>query len=324
MGNEYISLAYDSERNMVNAEQAVKCNSYFCIECNDSLILKKSDKRLKRPHFAHKALSSSCTNESILHTAFKQILYEKILKHLSNKSPLPIKWACQMCTEIHQGNLLKKATRVEMEFDLRVCKPDIALLDDNQKIVAVIEVVVTHAMEDSTSLYYKDNNIPVITFYLEKYDDLKQLAEDFLYPIELERACLTPKCSRCGERFKIKLYKIINHMCIKCSSPMKSIYATIEQSKFYGPENFTNDEKKIGEMAGVFYGEKYSHFSGEKYLANACTKCNELVGAGTVLDLAYAQAKINPHQIILKEYVCECSKRKNKTGKNINLNSRVC
>jgi hypothetical protein len=58
--------------------------------------------------------------------------------------PLTISWHCNFCGENHSGNLLKKIKAVNVEQNLIVCQPDIALIDNSEKVFAVIEIVVTH------------------------------------------------------------------------------------------------------------------------------------------------------------------------------------
>lgn len=62
--------AYDENQKLIKAKDAEKGNNFFCPECKGKMILRKSGKEgkgSKRPHFAHKHLTTNCTAEGVLH-----------------------------------------------------------------------------------------------------------------------------------------------------------------------------------------------------------------------------------------------------------------
>jgi len=105
------SVAKCSDKELINAKDAIKGNDYFCPVCNSSLILRKSGntgRNSKRPHFAHKSLTQDCTPETALHYTFKTLTFKIISDLLKEKDALNFQWGCKFCTEIHKGDLLKK------------------------------------------------------------------------------------------------------------------------------------------------------------------------------------------------------------------------
>ena len=94
----------------------------------------------RRNHFAHKGNSENHCSESFLHKLFKDRCAELLRDKISKNENQYFEWECEKCYEHHSGNLLRKAVSVVTEYDLGVCKPDIALLDNNGKVVIVIEV----------------------------------------------------------------------------------------------------------------------------------------------------------------------------------------
>ncbi|MEN8446488.1 MAG: competence protein CoiA family protein, partial [Cyanobacteria bacterium J06555_13] len=189
------SIAKTESGKLIKAAEAEKGPLYFCPHCNTTLVLKKGQK--KRPHFAHKSLSPNCKPETALHYGFKTLLAEKIRGHLDRNQALDIAWDCKACGSRHSGNLLRKAVAVELEHDLKVCRPDIALLDDRGKVIAAIEVIVTHSPEQSTLDYFRSNNIALVCFELKSDEDVSRLERSTLKPDNVE-VCRNPKCNQCG------------------------------------------------------------------------------------------------------------------------------
>ena len=68
-------------------------------------------------HFAHYR-EADCQPETVAHLTAKLLLSDRIRSAISQHRPLPIVWQCQKCPGIHTGNLVRKATRVEIEFTL--------------------------------------------------------------------------------------------------------------------------------------------------------------------------------------------------------------
>ena len=147
---------------LIKAPDATKGERFLCVVCSGEMILRKSIRQLRRPHFAHKHLTQNCTPESALHFVFKTLLFNTISDNLGKKLPLDVEWDCVFCNEKHGGNLLKKVAAAKLEYDMTVCKPDIALLNSSDKPVVAMEIVVTHSPEDSSKQFYDNNNIILV------------------------------------------------------------------------------------------------------------------------------------------------------------------
>lgn len=269
------SIATTSTGQLISADDAEKGNDYTCPLCKNSFILRKG--KQKRPHFAHKNLSPDCTPETALHYSFKNLLAKKIQKHIVNEKPLKIKWQCGKCHESHSGNLLKKAVQVKVEHDLGSCKPDIALLDDNGKTVAVIEVIVTHAPERQALDFYKQNRIAVVSYYLKSDEDVSRLDSYILKPDTVD-LCTNPICKKCRSLMFKKRLLVIDDNCWKCSAPMK--VAAIDKNEAYlGWGSFTEEDIPLAAKHGCYLKYHYSKTAGERYIANTCSKCSAFIGS---------------------------------------------
>lgn len=168
----------DKNGNLVRASLAIKGEEYFCPGCKDNFILKNSGKTGKgsrRPHFAHKNLEGNCSHESYLHNTFKMKTLEILKEHISRNIPFTITWECRYCSQIHPLNLTGGIFNVFAEYDMKERRPDIALLDQNNNVVAVIEIVYKHAPENNAIKFYKDNDIILIQTILKSDNDLEDI-----------------------------------------------------------------------------------------------------------------------------------------------------
>lgn len=172
------TIAKDENGDPIHINNAIKGLKYFCPGCNDEFVLRKSDKTGKGsrcPHFAHKNLTPNCTPEGYLHSSFKILLLDKIKVSLENKLPIAISWDCIYCRKEHHANLLDGVCSVDKEFHMKICRPDIALLNEKGNASIVIEIIVSHAPEDNALSFYRTNSIPLINITLNPLDPVKEL-----------------------------------------------------------------------------------------------------------------------------------------------------
>jgi hypothetical protein len=271
------STALNLEGQIITTKDAVKGANYSCTICNGEMIFKKGDKEIRRPHFAHKVLSPNCNPETALHNSFVNLLYLKIKNLLEINQPLIIEWKCEFCGDIHQRNLLSKSRGVEKEFSFGPTRLDISLLNDEDKPIIALEVVVTHKPEDETVQYYEQSNITLIEFHLKSDEDIYSINKPILYPTKVNR-CLNPKCRTCG-RYQYKKYLyIFNTRCWKCKSPIKVALTAYNIMMIDGPENFNNEELDLARSHRVIIKKHYSKTDNSEYLANSCNYCGSFEG----------------------------------------------
>ena len=196
-------IALDENNLIINANDAHKGKKYICPSCKNDLILKKSGKTSigsRRPHFAHKSLTVNCSPESVLHYSFKKMLLEVIQYNVLNKIPMNILIECNKCHNKLFMNILGNCLNVKDEYDMKICRPDIALIEENENVYAVFEIVVTHKPEDNIVNYYQKNNILLFQIKLETEKDLENINETLNKKIEIKtrpdyfNACINPNC----------------------------------------------------------------------------------------------------------------------------------
>jgi ssDNA-binding Zn-finger/Zn-ribbon topoisomerase 1 len=272
--NILYSIARTPAGELIKAVNAKKAVSYVCPACSQSLILRKGTH--KRPHFSHKFLSPNCTPETALHHGFKTLLFSRIEEHIFRNLPLEMQWDCPNCGGEHRGNLLKKAVSVRLEYNLGLCKPDIALLDSCNRTVAVIEIIVTHAPEQKALDYYEANRIAVVSYELESDEDIKRLDAPILKPDNVT-VCSNPKCSKCNNHLSKKYILIIDANCWNCRSPMK-VAALRGDMEYIDQGDFSSSDIQIASQYGVLMKSHYSRTAERKYVASTCRKCGAFCG----------------------------------------------
>lgn len=172
-------VGLDGNDNYIFVSSAIKGIKYRCPECKHDLILKINSGKpnSKTTHFAHKILNPNCTPEGILHRIFKEILFKIILKKIGNNEKFDMKWMCEYTKgfKYHKGNLLNGVSAAKKEKNIDKFRPDISLYNKDGNPISVIEVMVTHFPTKESKDYYHNNNINLISFYMEDYEPLEEL-----------------------------------------------------------------------------------------------------------------------------------------------------
>jgi hypothetical protein len=277
MVNEILyATAIDKDGNLIHIDDAVKGIDYYCPECKKEFILHKSGKTgqgSKRPHFKHNELSPNCKPETVLHSSFKKMLINLLEKYKSENSQLILNWICYACHDKNSGNILEKVTSIKEEYTLEKCRPDIALLDDEKNVNAVVEVVVTHSPEESVLHYYSDNNIVLIQINLSSEEDLKRIEEKIKNP-DIVDFCLSPSCSNTN-KYKIdrRIHRRIEQ-CGRCMRPIERF--DIDIHSVFGKQkslNFTEEEIDLVKSKRNNIKTKTNKTTKEKYPVSDCINC---------------------------------------------------
>jgi hypothetical protein len=176
-------FAQENNGKIIHIKNALSGVDYYCPECKEKFILKKGD--IRQHHFAHNNSSSSCTGtgEGYLHKTFKKMLLNKIIEYIKEKKPLEIIWNCYICKQNHNFNILNGIYDAKDEYSMEICRPDIALINENGKVPIVIEIIDTHEPEKSVIEYYMKENIILILIKLDSIDDLENIENKIKYPL---------------------------------------------------------------------------------------------------------------------------------------------
>lgn len=256
-------------------ESGLKANC-VCPCCNKILLAKKGNKVVH--HFAHYE-KVSCNPETVLHFIAKHFLYQKIQSHLARSLPLNVSWVCKFCKKKHEANLLRRATKACLEHDLGDCRPDIALLAEGDKPVAVIEIVVTHKPEESAVAFYQKNKIALVECDVLQGTDLELFQSSEVLNASRVDRCTSPRCKKCGNPFSDSgvLY-LVHTPCRRCKKSMKVAFIRPSNYDFQGPKDFSEREVSLAQQHGVLLEKKFSQTLNKTYFANTCPHCKSWIG----------------------------------------------
>lgn len=300
-----LPYAYDCNKQLVHIDDAKKGEKYTCPNCGAELLLKISripegQKYHRRNHYAHKGNSDNHCSESFLHKLCKEKCAEFIRQKLSGNEGISFEWHCGKCEEEHSGNLLKKAVRVETEYDLGICQPDIALFDKDGKVVIVVEIVVTHKPEPEVMQYYDENKIACLQIQVDDFPDCDRIEEKLSHPDKMN-ICPNPRCKKCGRVMHHVQMVTIASNCWKCGREMKiAMLFTKNGQHVFSAADFNDEDIKIANSLGANIKQCYSKTVNESYLANVCKHCNAFVGEFYMHEYYY-----EPHEME-SEYYLRC------------------
>ena len=299
-----LTYAYDCNNQLVHIDDAKKGKKYTCPNCGAELLLKISripegQKYHRRNHYAHKGNSDNHCSESFLHKLFKEKCAEFIRQKLSDNEGLNFEWHCEQCEEEHIGNLLKKAVRVETEYDLGICQPDIALFDKDGKVVIVVEIVVTHKPEPEVMQYYDKKKIACLQIQVEDFPDCDRIEEKLSHPDKMN-ICPNPRCKKCGSVMNHVQMVTVSSNCWMCRQKMTIAMLATKNGEIFSPADFSKEDIEIATTLGANIKPSYSKTVNESYLANVCKHCNAFVGDHYIHNYYYL-----PHENKSEEY-CKC------------------
>jgi hypothetical protein len=273
------TMATDENGDLIHIDDAIKGSRYYCPLCKGEFILRKSGKTgkgSKRPHFAHNELTPNCTPEGVLHYSFRKLLLSILIKHQSEDKTLAINWRCSICNGKYTGNILAKVASIKEEYNLVECRPDIALLDEDEGVVAVVEIVVTHKPEESVLQYYKMNHIVLIQIDVSSEDDLKRVEEKAKNPSTVE-LCLNSKCTNYGNIKTRRDLLIGTKMCNACFGLIN--VCTVRTSHVFGilhSTDFSENEIELAKAKGVRFEMRVNDATNEDYPQIICWNCKKI------------------------------------------------
>lgn len=258
-----------------NVERGLSCGC-ICPECKTQLV---ANKGVKKTHYFSHYRKSDCNGESLLHYLAKIVFAKRIESAIEEKLEIPIEWECQRCESLssHKGNLVKVAKRVELEVSVGTCRPDIVLYAGDGRVLAFIEIVVSHFPEEYVFQYCKKNNISLLVIKIETIENVLALESCKNLALAECSECLTRKCSKCKEPLKQRRLHVIDIKCWKCQRPMMMALVATRLNIIH-TEEFNEYDLSVARKFDVLIIEQFSKTEGGRYLANTCRSCGAFLG----------------------------------------------
>lgn len=270
------TTAIDKNGNLIHIDHAQKGVSYYCPLCKNEFILRRSGKNgkgSKRPHFAHNEITPNCSPEGVLHYVFKKMLITLLERNKAANIPFILNWNCDACFNRNSGNLLEKVTYIKEEYSLGASRPDIALIDIEGNVIAVIEIVVTHKPEDSILQYYIEKKIVLIQITLSSEEDLNKVEEKIAHP-DVVDFCLNPRCQNSDHHKIIRKMQFHPDRCGICLNQIEKYFIKVE-SVFGKKESmdFTENEINLVKSKRQNIEIKTNQTTKEIYPVFICLNC---------------------------------------------------
>lgn len=305
------TVAKNSSGELVSAVSSEKGETYFCPVCGFEMLLRRSGrtgKGSRRPHFAHRSLTPNCTPETALHYLFKSNLAAVLRERLARLEPFDFSWQCEHCGKRHNGNLLRTATSIETEHDLRTCRPDIALLDEKGKVTVAIEVVVTHKPTAEAIRYYELNRIALVQIDLGSESDLEDAERVAMAPTKVS-VCRNPPCEHCGRPAREAQMVIFKGACWACGERMSVAVIELQgvpYKRLLHPAKFSQADIDVAAKHGADIHAFHQRTYKNKIVACRCPRCEKWMTRDQLMNCWYSRMdKDQPTLPIYLGYRCD-------------------
>jgi len=272
-----IRMAVDDQGKLTRIDDATRENKYFCPACKMPLIVRKGD--IKIHHFAHKSCNF-CSQETVIHKTAKLLLQKLVSDWKNEIAPPPkVNRKCQICHATIQQPLPDKVQSAVLEVTLSDGSIiDVALMG-SEKVLAGIEVKVTHEVNSE-----KAESLPIPFIEIDGYSFVENpneinVLQDKFNPITCE------SCKDKFRRFKLNAIEVSKQTnidlpteyyrfgisnCWKCNKTIL-VFTWPDHTLFS-----TKGSDKKPRPATIQW--KYSKMAGSSYWANCCPYCNSIQG----------------------------------------------
>ena len=266
-----------------------------CVGCGGALTLRAGSNR--RPHFAHRSSDPCAGGESALHRVTIQVIADALQEAAQHGRAYPVVLACFDCDASRPGDLAK-TTAMMVERDRVVSngiRPDLLIRDGNGEPRVVIEVVVTHAPEETALAEFTSLGLTAIVVYptwetLEAMrEGLAHLSSDSRQPAHIELLGRCPfgrhlteadgelrPCSQCHAPARVLTVEVSETPCwaASCSKRVRilDLYAHLDGQRVLvaaGAGDLRGVES-VAAAAGVRLQRRYSKMAMTTYLMNVC------------------------------------------------------
>ena len=152
-------------------------------------------------------------------------------------------------------------------------RPDIALLDEEENVLAVIELVVTHKPEESVLQYYKERKIILVQINLTSEEDLKNVENKIKKP-DIVDLCLSTECQNRDE-YKINRNVVVSPLkCGRCLGILPKFEVQIDSA--FGRQlsrDFAEDEISLVKSKYSYIEVRKDPATGKRHPIAECMSC---------------------------------------------------
>ncbi len=168
-------VAYAQPNEAVHIEDAQRGRSHFCFGCDREMVIRRG--RIRRPHFAHKAGFVQCEKDNTLHEAAKAFICQGFRHAVTTGAEYQVGYPCEGCETPISVNVASEGAKIASEKTVvKGTRSDLVVFQPDGSPRVIIEIVVTHDLEDDTKQRYEETNYPVVTVE-PSWDTLRDLLQ---------------------------------------------------------------------------------------------------------------------------------------------------
>ena len=217
-------LAYREPFTVIPIENAVRSENYICLGCHKPLLPRLG--QINKHHYAHKVNLANCNPSNALHESAKAAVTQGFLTAMQNGTEYNVSIPCDDCREGIDINLALQNRTIGEEIQaVPGTRSDLVIFKDNREPHCILEIVVTHDIEEKTKTHYKEAGLPTtkIKPTWETLPELLQKAkgEDFL---KVDNKPVW--CSRCREN---------QRQANECKAQARRLLQPLEQKQVTHP-----------------------------------------------------------------------------------------
>lgn len=163
---------------VIHVDDAEKGQEFVCVSCRQEMSLVNGDVRVR--HFRHKADAEDCDPDCTLHKTAQALVAQGFKDAIEAEQEYMLTYLCNGCekTAMHNAALPGATIKCEDESLIPEARPDLVIRDSDDYPI-ILEIVVTHDLEDETRSRYEESGIPVLSRKFKSPDDLKGLESTF-------------------------------------------------------------------------------------------------------------------------------------------------
>ncbi len=183
----------------VHITEARRSTEYFCYGCGRQMVAHLKDD-LRQKHYSHKAEAHRCNPNNALHEAAKANIVEGFICAMAERREYVTVTPCSECTAPISTNIARPGAGMASErVVIAGTRSDLVLYDPDPKLI--IEIVVSHDLDEQTYTKYQVSRLPVIKI-APSWDNLEGLRSKCV-GYEWMNMPLSGRCGSCSLRQKV-------------------------------------------------------------------------------------------------------------------------
>ena len=186
-------LARGKTGDAVQSREALKGRPYECFGCSVPMVARQGAKR--RWHFAHKPPFERCADpDKALHDSATAMIIRGFCDAVDQQREYRLGCPCGACGRTVSRNVAVPGASIEAEKSIVAGTRSDLVIAQTDRGPVVIEVVVTHDLEQEVQEAYQESGIPVLRVH-PAWDSLAQLEAGVITDDTLNVPAL--RCSEC-------------------------------------------------------------------------------------------------------------------------------